>query len=210
MYRLIQYSGDLMGKLKKKYLFLFIIVFIGIIVGIIFSNILNNVDKKIVYEKLTTFFGNIKDNQSINYLTNLIDNLKNNFIYLVVIWILGLSIIGLLLNNFILFMKSFILGFSIGSIINIYLYSGLILAFIYCFPTIILNIFVYIIMTYYANDFSIKLFHLIFMKKDYRLHQDIKKYTKLLGILSIILLLSSLYETFITPLTIKLFSFLIK
>jgi len=199
-----------MEKLKKKYLFLIIIVIIGIIIGVLFSNILSNEDNKLVTNKITSYFNNLKEDITINYFKNLCYSLKNNVLCLIIIWFLGLSVIGLLFNNFILFFKSFILGFSIGSIINIYLYSGLVLSFVYIFPALLLNIIVFLIMTYYANDFSLKLFNLIFRKDNAYFPILIKRYSKILLTLTIVLIISSLIETFITPFAIKLFSFLIK
>ncbi len=199
-----------MDKVKKHFLFLLIIVIVGITSGVIFSNILNVNDSKIVITKVSEYFNNLKDDIEIDYLYNLLTSLKTNFIYLIVIWILGLSIIGLVINNFILFFKSFVLGFSIGSIINIYLYAGIILASLYIFPALIINIIVYGILTFFANDFSIKLFKVLFMKKEIHFHILIKRYFKILLYSSIILIFSSLLETFLMPFLIKLFSFLIK
>lgn len=199
-----------MEKLKKKYMFLIIIVIIGIITGILFSNILSTEDNRLVTSKIGEYFNNLKRDVPINYFKNLITSLKNNLLYIGIIWILGLSIIGLLFNNFILFFKSFVLGFSIGSIINIYLYNGLILSFLYVFPSLLINIIVFLIMTYFANDIGIKLFNLLFKKKEIKFSLIIKRYSKILLYLSIILVISSLIETFIMPFMIKLFSFLIK
>lgn len=199
-----------MEKFKKKYMYLIIIIIIGIIVGILFSNILSTEDSKLVANKITEYFNNLKNDVPINYLKNLLSSLKNNLLYIGIIWILGLSVIGLLFNNFILFFKSFVLGFSIGSIINIYLYNGLVLSFLYVFPSLIINIIVLLIMTYFANDFSMKLFNLLFRKKEIKFSLIIKRYSKILLCLSIILIISSLIETFIMPFSIKLFSFLIK
>ena len=199
-----------MAKLKKQYIFLIVITIIGIVVGILFSNILSDNDNKIVINKITEYFNNLKDDVPINYFKNLLISIKNNLIYIIIIWIFGLSIIGLILNNFLLFFKSFILGFSIGSIINIYLYNGLILSFIYVFPSLLLNIFIILVMVYYANDFSIKLFNLIFRKKEIHFSLLIKRYIKILSYATILLIISSLIETYIMPFSIKLFSFLIK
>ena len=199
-----------MEKFKKKYMYLIIIVIIGIIVGILFSNILSTEDNRLVTNKITEYFNNLKNDVPINYLKNLLSSLKNNLLYIGIIWILGLSVIGLLFNNFILFFKSFVLGFSIGSIINIYLYNGLILSFLYVFPSLLVNIIVLLIMTYFANNFSMKLFNLLFRKKEIKFSLIIKRYTKILFCLSIVLIISSLIETFIMPFSIKLFSFLIK
>ena len=178
--------------------------------GILFSNILNAEDTKLVNTKITQYFNNLAKDVPINYLDNLFSSIKNNILYLVTIWILGLSIIGLVLNNFILFFKSFIIGFSVGSIINIYFYSGIVLSFFYIFPAFLINLFILTIMTYYANDFSLKLFNTIFRKENIKFNLLIKKYIKILGIFTIILLASSIIETFINPFFLKLFTFLIK
>ena len=199
-----------MNKLKNKYSYLLIIVITGIIVGIIFANILNNDDIKLVSSKITSYFNDIKSNTPINYFKNLITSLKNNYLYLIAILVLGLTILGLLFNNFILFFKSFILGFSIGCIINIYFYSGIILSFFYIFPAFLINLLVFMVMTYYANIVSLKLIDVLFRKKEYKFKGLITKYFKIFIILLIILSISSLIETFITPFLLKLFSFLIK
>ena len=207
---LIYFIGENMAKLKKKYLFLIIIIIVGFIVGMLFSNILNNHDHKLVESKIMEYFNNLANDKKIDYWNNLVTSLKNNLLYLGIIWILGLSIIGLLVNNFIIFFKSFILGFSVGSIINIYLYSGIVLSFFYVFPSLIINLIVFMIMTYYANYFSLRLFETIFKKKTYNFSLLIKKYFKILLIFTIILIISSIIETFIMPFFLKLFTFLIK
>ena len=199
-----------MNKLKNKYVFLLVIIIIGTIAGIMFSNVLSDSDEKIVMLKITDYFNNLKDDVKIDYFNNLLNSLKNNYIYLIFIWVFGLSIIGLILNNFILFFKSFIMGFIIGSIINIYLYNGIILSILYVFPALIINIMVYGILVYYANNISIKSFDLIFSKKDIKINSYVKRYSKLLLVCSIIIFISSILETYLTPFLIKLFSFLIK
>lgn len=198
-----------MDKAKKKYVFLITIVIIGLIGGIIFSNILSTNDEKLVYDKLTTYFFNIKKGLEINYWLTLLNSLKSNMLLLILIWIFGLSIIGIILNAFILFFKSFVLGFSIGSIINIYLYKGIILSIVYVFPHFIINIIVLLLLVYYANNFSIKLFNLLFLKKDIKFHDIMRRYFKIFIICLGAFFISSLTETFFSPFFVKLFTFLI-
>lgn len=198
-----------MDKEKKKYIFLISIAVIGIIIGIIFSNIISDNDKILVENKLTTFFINIKNNKDINYLSNFLNSFLNNTTTLIIIWILGLSIIGLVLNNFILFFKTFIIGFGIGSIINIYLYKGIVGALLYIFPHMLINVFVFIVLIYYANNFSIKLFKSLFLKKEFKFNEIMKKYSKMLLYGFSLLIISSLLETFLSPIIIKLFTFMI-
>ena len=195
-----------MDKAKKKYIFLLTIAIIGIVMGIIFSNILSNDDEKLVVDKITTYFENIKNGMQINYFETFMNSIKDNVITLLLIWVFGISIIGLLLNIFILFFKSFALGFSIGCIINIYLYRGIILSVIYVFPYYIFNIIIILLLIYYANNLSIKLFKLLFMKKDVKFPDIIKRYFKILGIGLGGFVISSLIETFFSPFFIKLFT----
>ena len=199
-----------MEKEKKKYLFIISIVVIGIFIGIVFANVINKADKILVEDKLTTYFLNIKDNKNINYFGNLLNSFLNNNLYLIIIWLLGLSIIGIVLNNFIIFFKSFVIGFSIGSIINVYLYKGIIGALIYIFPHHIINILVYIVLIYHANNFSIKLFKTLFLKQDNKIKELMPKYLKILLYCFIALSISALLETFLSPFIIKFWTFTIK
>ena len=199
-----------MEKEKKKYLFIISIAVIGIFVGIVFANVINKADKVLVEDKLTTYFLNIKDNKNINYFGNLLNSFLNNNLYLIIIWLLGLSIIGIVLNNFIIFFKSFVIGFSIGSIINVYLYKGIIGALIYIFPHHIINILVYIVLIYHANNFSIKLFKTLFLKQDNKIKELMPKYLKILLYCFIALSISALLETFLSPFIIKFWTFTIK
>lgn len=199
-----------MEKEKKKYLFIISIAVIGIFVGIVFANVINKADKVLVEDKLTTYFLNIKDNKNINYFGNLLNSFLNNNLYLIIIWLLGLSIIGIVLNNFIIFFKSFVIGFSIGSIINVYLYKGIIGALIYIFPHHIINILVYVVLIYHANNFSIKLFKTLFLKQDNKIKELMPKYFKILLYCFIALSISALLETFLSPFIIKFWTFTIK
>ena len=198
------------NKNKYQYIFLMILSITGIVSGILFANILSYSDYQLVKESLKDYFFNIKNNTEINYFKNFLNAFSINYIYMFAIWILGLSIIGVLLSVFLLFFKNFILGFSIASIISIYEFKGIIGVILYLFPHQVLNIIIYILLTYYAINTSIKLFKALFMKKVFNWGEIIRKYMKILAISSISLLISSLYETFLGNFAMKLFTFLLK
>ena len=202
-------SKDL-KKNKYKYLFLITVVTIGIISGIICTNILSYNDKKEVIDILKNYFFNLKNNQEINYMNNFFNILGTNFLYLILMFIFGISIIGIILNIFILYFKSFIIGFSLGSIILTYSFKGIIGAIIYMFPHIIINLIIYILVCFYGINLSIKLFKSLFLKKQFNWNEIMKKYFKILGTSSLILLITTLYETFLVNFVMKLFTFLLK
>ena len=91
----------------KINIFVIIILFLGITSGAIFSNIIELNDRKLVLDKIQTLISNI-DNQSINSLIAFKNSIITNLSYSLIIWILGLTIIGILINIFLLYYYKFI------------------------------------------------------------------------------------------------------
>lgn len=197
-------------KNKYKYIFLLTIILIGFISGIIFSNILSYNDHQEISNTLKDYFLGIKNNQSINYLGNFLNVFSVNYLYMLLIWIFGLSIIGIILNPFILYFKSFIIGFSVGIIISVYSYLGILGSLLYLFPHLLINLLVYTLLSFYGIKLSIKLFKALFLHKNFNFKELVKKYLKILGLASIILLITTLYETFLADFVMKIFTFFLK
>ncbi len=196
-------------KNKKLFIFVSILIIVGFITGSFFITILSNDDKKLVSETISNFFLQIKSGK-IDQIYTLRTSITTNLIYILFMWILGISLIGLPIVIFLVFIKSFILGFSISSIIFRYKASGTLLTLGYIFPHQILNIIVLSFLSIYAIKVSISLFKLITSKKQIHFKGLVKKYLGVLIICVIISLASSVLETFLSPFIIKLFTFLIK
>ena len=197
-------------KNKYKYIFLLTIILIGFISGIVFSNILIYNDHQEMSNTLKDYFLGIKNNQSINYLGNFLNIFSVNYLYMLLIWIFGLSIIGIILNPFILYFKSFVIGFSVGIIISVYSYLGILGSLLYLFPHLLINLLVYTLLSFYGIKLSIKLFKALFLHKNFNFQDFMKKYLKILGLASIILLITTLYETFLADFVMKIFTFFLK
>lgn len=191
-------------KQKSKYLFLISITFIGIISGIFFIFFISKTDKSLVKDELDLFLTTVKE-QKINYLSSLINGISNNLFYLIFIWILGISIIGIPIIVFLIFFKGFIFGFSISSIIVNYGFKGILIIGISQAPQNLILLATYILMGFYAVNFSIHLFQILFLKKDLNLRLYFKKYNQIALISLISAILCSIFETFIIPFLMKFF-----
>lgn len=189
---------------KKINYFTFFIITLGIISGSIFLIIINQTDKTSVIEQITNFMNNINNN-NINNVQALKNSLFNNFTYVMLIWILGMSIIGIIFNIFFIYIKGFVIGFSISSLIYVYGVKGILASFIYIFPHQILNIFIIIILGIYSIMFTNNLYKVILGNRNTGIRNFIKKYLYILLISIIITIISSLIETFFTPALFKLF-----
>ena len=194
---------------KKTLLFFTILLIIGIIAGSIFMAILSETDKKLVTDYFNNYISNIENNK-LNYLESIKNGLFNNLLYIIIIWILGISIIGIPIVTIMFFIKSFTLGFSIASIVFNYKLKGCLLNFINIFPHQMIYFLTYMLITTYSIFFSLKMFNSIINKKNMDFKVMMNKYVKILIISVIAITIGIIIETFITPLLIKIIIPLIK
>lgn len=188
-------------KDKKQFILIFVICIVAFIIGVLLPSILNEENRKIIETSLNSFFDTIKNNQlKTNEL--LFKTLTSTIIMDLILWLLGISIIGIPIVIILLGYKSLSLGFTISSIISTYKLNGVIKALIYIVPNII-NLFIFFVISYYSISFSLMLFNYLFRKKEYNKRIIVNRYLKLLVISIIILIFSSVIETYVVP---KLFS----
>ncbi|MDD4282972.1 MAG: stage II sporulation protein M, partial [Bacilli bacterium] len=118
---------------KQIIIFLLGLSIIAIIAGAFYITILNKTDQALIQNSINDFFNNIKTN-NLNYGMTLKNALLTNIGFIVLIWLLGISVIGIPIIIFLFFSKAFTLGFSISSIIFHYKLKGTLLSFLYVFP----------------------------------------------------------------------------
>ncbi len=194
---------EVMKNQKKMIIFLLGITVLGIIFGSIFNIMLNANDKKLVQEYIGKFFLDVQNN-SINYSSSLIKVLTNNLSYIVVTWLLGISIIGLPISLFMYFINAIILGFSITSIISVYHAKGIIYGLAYVFPHQIIGILINTFLMVYVITLSLFLIKAVFNKQTVNFKNIINRYLFVLGTCIIVIILNSLIEVFIMPFLVRL------
>lgn len=188
---------------KKVNLFVIFIVILGIISGSLFLMVLNENDKSEVINEISTFMTNINTN-NINNLNSFKNSLIEGMILIILSWILGMSIIGVIFNIFFIYMKSFTIGFSISSFILVYKYKGILSSLIYVIPSQLINILIILILGVYTLLFSKYLFKMIFFKdKTVNLGKFFKKYVLVFGICIILCVISALCEAYLLPSLLK-------
>ena len=197
-------------KQKKLYRIIITLMIFGIISGILFIFFISKESKTKALVSIKNFFDLMNTSTGINYGKSLLNTLVNNIGYVLLIWLLGISIIGLPITIVLAFMKSFIVGFSISSIISCYKTKGILGAFLYVFPHQIIILFIYLLLSFYSISFSIKLFKSLFLKQTINFRVVMQKYIKILLISLIGIIIVSLYEVFISTYFIKLFTMLLK
>ncbi|MDD4036273.1 MAG: stage II sporulation protein M [Bacilli bacterium] len=187
---------------KRGYIFILSLILIGIIFGSLFMTILDNHDRLLVSNQVTAFFEGIRKDE-LTYVVALKNSLISNLLLVLIIWFLGISIIGIPIILFLLFMKGFILGFSIASIIYKFSFKGIFLAFLYIFPQQLITILFLMIVGYYSLNFSYNLFLAIIKRKTINYNKITSKYFRILLMCLILTIVSIIFEIFVAPTLIK-------
>lgn len=198
-----------MDKLKKKttsnkkiIVFLVGLFLIGLIAGSIFITIISKSDQALVKEYIKEFV-NKADKNKLNYLEALKNASLSNGLFIVIVWLLGFSIIGIPIVIFMYFSKAFILGFSLSSFILQYKFKGLLLALIYFFPHHVVNILAYTLIMIYSLKISFILINSIIKKKTISFKAIMNRYLIVFAVSIGMVIVASLYECFVVPFLIR-------
>ena len=187
---------------KKIIVFLVGLFLIGLIAGSIFITIISKSDQALVKEYIKEFV-NKADKNKLNYLEALKNTSLSNGLFIVMVWLLGFSIIGIPIVIFMYFSKAFILGFSLSSFILQYKFKGLLLALIYFFPHHVVNILAYTLIMIYSLKISFILINSIIKKKTISFKAIMNRYLIVFAVSIGMVIVASLYECFVVPFLIR-------
>lgn len=183
---------------KNLFVFLVVIVAVGVASGSIFVTVLNDSDKIMVSDYLNNFLNNLNSN-SLNYNGTLINTLIFTLGLAILIWILGISVIGFALILLFLFIKAFSLGFSVASIIINFNFKGILIALAYVVPHHIINLMIYLLISSYALVLSYRLISSFTKKKNFDFKGIFNRYLFIIVFSLIVLFFSVLYEVYLAP-----------
>ncbi len=209
MLKIIAYLNETIKKEKNKVIFVLIMFIIGLIIGSLFTNFITSDDKNLLISQLEIYFNSIKKLSSDVFgLKVLKDELLNNGLQLFIIFALGISMIGLPVVIFILFFKGFMLGTTLSTMFLKYQLKGVIGAFLYIFPCLIINTLIYILMSFFAVHASVKFLKALLKKDNLNFKSFFGKYLLTFFICIILMSITCLLDAYLTPILLKLFTFI--
>lgn len=120
------------------------------------------------------------------------------------IWLLGLSVIGVPLILVILFTRGFVLGFTVGFFVKEMSYKGIFYALVSVLPHNILIIPAMIIASVAAISFAAALMKGRLGHKEIGIYHQFLGYTVLTALAILVLVVAALVEGYVTPVFIEL------
>ncbi|GGB34018.1 stage II sporulation protein M [Virgibacillus dakarensis] len=181
------------------YLFMIILFLTGVIFGAIIVNSMHFVQKQDLFFYLERFFGQITDKEQIENVEILKESFFYHTKYLLLLFVLGLSVIGLPIVWILLFLKGLVVGFSVGFIVNQLGIKGLALASLAIAPQNFLIIPIYIAAGSLSMIFSLTLLNKLFTNKLSRpILQPFGKYVTIFSLLLGLSIVAAGMEAFVS------------
>ena len=147
------------------YLFVIVLFLMGVVFGAIVVNSLSFTQKEDLFYYLSQFFSQMSNEEIAASNDLLRQSFFHNTKYIGLMWILGISIIGLPVILVLLFMKGMVVGFTVGFLVNKMGWNGFLLSFVAVLPQNFLIIPIFIVSATLAVSFSLKMIQRQFMKK---------------------------------------------
>ncbi|UOR12392.1 stage II sporulation protein M [Halobacillus amylolyticus] len=180
------------------FVFIFVLFIMGMVFGAVIVNSMNFVQKQDLFFYLEQFFEQIVGMEGQAKTTLLKDSILYHIKYMLLLFLLGISIVGMPIITVLLFIKGLVVGFSVGFLVNQMGWYGLLLSSASIAPQNLLVIPVYLIGGALALIFSLTLCKQLFIR---RVHQPIiqafGRYSAMFGILLLVLMGASVVEVFI-------------
>lgn len=202
--RKISYKDMFLRHVKDHlslYIFVSVLFCMGVIFGAIIVNSMTISQKEDLYYYLSQFFGQLSDGKQASSADMFGQSIFHNAKYLGLMWILGISVIGMPIIFIMIFLKGIVVGFTVGFLVNQMGVSGFFLSFVSVLPQNVLLIPAYLIMGTCAIAFSLKLIRQLFVKRS--LHdapiQWFGRYAFVLLVILFLALISSLFEAYLSP-----------
>ncbi|WP_100407064.1 stage II sporulation protein M [Bacillus solitudinis] len=189
---------------RPIYLFTTVLFLIGIVFGAIVVNSLSLTQKHDLYMYLSLFFGQVSEGQVANSSEMFSQSFAHYAKYFGLMWILGLSIVGLPVILVLLFLKGVVVGFTVGFLVNQIGMSGFFLSFVSIMPQNFILVPAFIIVGTASVSFCLKMIRQQFMKKSSQpIFPQFIKYSLLILCVGAALAFASAFEAYVSPTLMK-------
>jgi stage II sporulation protein M len=201
------YQSDAASYFREHssiFLFIVVLFLMGVIFGAIVVNSMSITQKEDLFYYLSQFFGQVSDGKVSEDNDLFLQSFSHNSKFIGLMWILGISIIGLPVILILLFIKGMVVGFTVGFLVSQMGWHGFMLAFVSIMPQNLITIPVFILMAAFSVIFSLRMIKKQFMKK---YAQPIMPFFKgyILTLIAAVILISvaSGIEAYLSPLLMK-------
>ena len=180
----------------KEYLLVCILFLIGIFVGVMIINNCKDTQLTEITTYIKDFITKYKEIENINISSLIIDGIKKNLLFAIILWLAGTTVIGMLVVLIMILLRGVILGFTISSITST---LGFFKGTVFTLTSILLQNLLYIPAILTIGVSSIKLYKSIIKdKRRENIKIEIIRHTIISFFMVILIVISIFIESFIS------------
>lgn len=181
------------------YIFVSIIMLMGVVFGVLMVHSLAYEQKQEISSFLDSFLQMLGQGRLNGQDGEMIKSMLSNLKWLLLIWILGLSVIGLPFILLLNFLKGVLIGFSVTYLVQQLSWHGLLLAMASMAPQYMVMIPAFIMCSVASIAFSIYVVKQRFVQPPGEVLPHLLQYTIITFVFMVLTVFVSLFEVYITP-----------
>lgn len=203
----LQRRNRLAGHLREHasmYIFHTVLLVMGVIFGAVIVNSLSATQKQDLFYFINEFFVQMKNGEIVSAKEVFSHTLAYNSKFIGIIWLLGISMIGLPIILVMLFLKGMVVGFTVGFLVQQMGLSGFLLSVAAVLPQNFIALPVYIFVVVAAVAFSLQMIKKLFVKRFYQPFAPmLLRYILVYGAANLLLCAAAVIESYLTPLLMR-------
>jgi stage II sporulation protein M len=203
---MMNFNSSLRVYMKEHlplYIFVSVLFVMGVIFGALLVNALTLEQKQEITSYLGSFFHTIDQGAGTDGKQSFSQAFSIHLKWILIIWVLGLSVIGLPLILILDFLKGVLVGFTVGYLVGQLSWKGMLFALVSVAPQNLIIIPTLIICSVAAISFSLYLIKNRFLQRKGTISQPFMSYTFLTLTFVAVLSGVSLFEAFVSPVLMK-------
>ncbi|MEF3301889.1 stage II sporulation protein M [Paenibacillus sp. GYB003] len=185
------------------YLFVSVLFVMGVVFGALMVNALSPGQKEEMARHVNSFVQIVNQGSEFGGQGTLWDSFALHLKWIGLIWVLGLSVVGLPLIFILDFLKGVLIGFSVGYLTHQLSWKGMLLAFVSIAPQNLIVIPALVMCSVGACAFSMYIVKNRFLQKRGALYPTFVQYTTTAAGMAVLLFGVALFEAYLSPVMIK-------
>ncbi len=187
----------------REYILIGILFFIGLFIGVLIVNNAPSNQMSEISLYIKDFITKFKHIQDFDNGTILVSSIRNNIVLVLILWFAGTTVIGMPIVLALILFRGVALGYTISAITCT---LGTLKGIIFCLTSILLQNVLFIPAIITIGVSSMKLYKSIIRdKRRENIKIEIIKHIAMLGLMIILIVISSVIESFISTNILKKF-----
>jgi stage II sporulation protein M len=189
-----QTMKQFMKENVSLYVFVSVLFVIGVVFGAVMVNALSLEQKQEMSRYLGSFLQEVNGGMEVDKSRSFQQAFGLHMKWILLIWLFGLSIIGLPLILILDFLKGVLIGFTVGYLIGQLSWKGMLFAFVSVAPQNLIIIPALLICSVSAVAFSIYMIKNRFIQRKGSIYQPFMRYTSITLLMGVLLLGAAVWE----------------